>query len=62
MEAFVGGIGLQWRVYNEYLIEDINGKQGIFPDFEKGISSIYNPNKQEERKSKKRRSSRSFTN
>lgn len=55
MEAFVGGIGLQWRVYKEYITMETDGKLGIIPDFDKGISKIYNPNKPEEAKTKKRR-------
>lgn len=55
MEAFVGGIGLQWQVYKEYIIREVGGELGIIPDFDNGIAKTYNPNRPEEKKTNKRR-------
>ena len=41
--------GLNWKVYNEYVIESYKGHDYIVPVFSKGIRKTYNPNINEEK-------------
>lgn len=41
--------GLQWKVYNEYIVENFEGYDFIVPVFTKGVKDTYNPNINEEK-------------